>query len=247
MTLDPPDTHADSIPPASPLVQIEWSRRITAEYRSAALTQNLVHWLMVMGAPDALIRDGLDIVTDELDHAVASEAIYAQAGGSDTPQMNRAELVLPRTDGPLEVDVLRATVFYLVLGETMAVRLFRELRSHARIPSVQAVLDRILSDEVRHRDFGWVLLEWLLTTTHAPELRNVLQIELPGMLEQIQQQYRGPLAHSYDAHPSAEDYAWGLMPLVVYQNVVDRVVARDYSPRFARLNIAVSTAKANSD
>lgn len=50
------------------------------------------------------------------------------------------------------------------LGETVAVRLFKRLREGATVPVARAALDRVLTDEVRHRDFGWLLLEWLTQT-----------------------------------------------------------------------------------
>ena len=39
----------------------------------------------------------------------------------------------------------------------VAVRLFSRLRQNAAEPVALAALDRILRDEVRHRDFGWTL------------------------------------------------------------------------------------------
>ncbi|MEO7331341.1 MAG: ferritin-like domain-containing protein, partial [Minicystis sp.] len=54
------------LPPASEAVRGEWLRRVQAEYRSAAVTQQLTLWLIQMGASPDLISAGLRIVRDEL-------------------------------------------------------------------------------------------------------------------------------------------------------------------------------------
>ena len=65
----------------------EWERRIEAEYRSAAITQNLVLWLIQMGASPDLVHDGLRIVTDEMAHAELSHAVFVAAGGQGPPRI----------------------------------------------------------------------------------------------------------------------------------------------------------------
>src|SRR5262249_30992454 len=149
----------------------EWLRRVEAEYRSAAVTQHLTLWLIQIGASPDLLRAGLRIVRDELAHAEMSHRAYRAAGGEGGPELARESLELPRTsaqtrgDGeaaPLEDDVTRVCVDVFCLGETVAVRLFKELRQRSEVPAARRVLDRVLRDEVRHRDFGWALLGWLL-------------------------------------------------------------------------------------
>src|SRR5262245_7934803 len=80
-------------------VREEWRARIAAEYTSAAITQQLVLWLIQAGAPPDLIDAGLAIVADELVHSRMSHEVYAAAGGSEPPAIDRTQLGLQRTTG----------------------------------------------------------------------------------------------------------------------------------------------------
>src|SRR5215475_6185177 len=98
-------------------VREEWRARIAAEYTSAAITQQLVLWLIQAGAPPDLIDAGLAIVADELVHSRMSAEVYAAAGGSEPPAIDRVALALPST-GALDRDILRTAVRVFCLGET---------------------------------------------------------------------------------------------------------------------------------
>ena len=147
----------------SPRVREEWRARIAAEYTSAAITQHLVLWLMQAGAPPDLLDAGLAVVADELVHARLSHEVHAAAGGTAPPAIDQAALGLHRAEALLELDLLRVAVRVFCLGETVAVPLFHHLRERCAEPAARDALDRILRDEVRHRDFGWDLLDWLGT------------------------------------------------------------------------------------
>lgn len=228
-------------PPASPRALAEWLRRVEAEYRSAALTQHLVLWLIQIGASPDLIEDGLRIVKDELVHAELSLITHQAGGGAGTPRIARESLVLERSGAPLEHDVLRAGVEIFCLGETVAVRLFKELRSQCTVKEARAALDRILKDEVRHRDFGWDLLTWLLESPAGAGLLPVVQRELPGMFQRLRASYAPERAAVERELPDA-DRAWGLMPAALYGDILRTVLARDYTPRFERLGIDARAA-----
>jgi hypothetical protein len=229
---------------ASDAVRNEWFRRVQAEYRSAAITQHLGLWLIQIGAPPALIADAGRIVRDEMIHAEKSHAVFVAARGSGAPPLLRESLALSQSREPLEHDVLRAGVEVFCLGETVAVRLFKRMRQDCTKPVARRALDRILRDEVRHRQFGWTLLEWQLSTEHAAALRALLAKELDGMLRRVRSSYApGARAPSRRPPPFAEaDRAWGLMPLGEYAAAVEETFERDYAPRFAGLGIDVRTA-----
>jgi hypothetical protein len=231
-----------AVPAATDAVRREWLRRVEAEYRSASITQHLGLWLIQIGAPPELIHDALRIVGDEMVHAELSHVVFVAAGGSGAPALARETLGLPRSRAPIEHDVLRHGVEVFCLGETIAVRLFKRLRSRCTVPEARRTLDRVLRDEVRHRDFGWTLLEWLLANPTGPELRALLGAELPGMLKRQRARYAGAtLARRDRLHGtpsmSADERAWGLMPLGEYAAAVDETWARDYAPRFAALGV----------
>lgn len=227
--------------PASDRVRDEWRARIAAEYGSAAITQHLVLWLIQIGASPDVIDAGLRIVEDELVHSRMSHDVYVDAGGVTPPQIDRANLELPRRPGvPLEADVLRTVVRVFCLGETVAVPLFSHLRAACTVPSARAALDRVLRDEVRHRDFGWMALDWLLTTPLAPSIPAMVEAELPGMFAELERSYgtgNPAYADEASARIADDDRAWGLAPPADYADVLQRTFTRDYQPRFAARGI----------
>lgn len=229
-------------PAASDAVRAEWSRRIEAEYRSAAITQHLTLWLIQVGASPDLIDDGLRIVRDELAHARLSHRVYTAAGGTAAPVIARETLGLR---GPgreaLEVAVTRAGVEVFCLGETVAVPLFKVLREGCAVPVARRALDRVLRDEVRHRDFGWALLRYLLGLPCGAALRELVAEELPGMLARLRRSY-GPAAARRQSRIPEDDRAWGLMPSARYGEILERTVTRDYVPRFGEQGIDAAAA-----
>ena len=84
---------------------------------------------------------------------------------------------------------MRIAVRVFCLGETVAVPLFRHLRERCTTPLAKEALDRILRDEVRHRDFGWDLLDWLLVSPIADQVVAWVTAALPGMLVEIEASY----------------------------------------------------------
>ena len=185
-----------------------------------------------MGASPDLIRDGLRIVDDELAHAELSHRVLQAAGGALDGPIARESLGLRRNPArPLEWDVLWTGVRVFCLGETVAVPLFSALRGPCTQPAARAALDRILVDEVRHRDFGWTLLDWMFQQTPAAEQ---VQAWLPQMFAEQRAQYAAP---GPEAPVSADERAWGLMAPSAYAEVLTRTVERDYVPRFAALGV----------
>lgn len=234
-------------PEATQRVRGEWLRRVEAEYRSAAITQHLTLWLIQIGASPDLIHDGLRIVEDELAHAELSHAVYQEGGGSEPPHIVRESLALPRhPHDALELDVLRAGVDIFCLGETVAVPLFKELRDKCTVPVARTALDRVLRDEVRHRDFGWTLLAWLMETPNADAYRTLIERELPRMFTRLRRMY-APVSAQADQRMEQPERAWGLMPSARYGEILLRALERDYVPRFAEHDIDATAAWESSD
>lgn len=231
---------------ASDLVRQEWLARVEAEYRSAAHTQELTLWLTQIGASPDLIRAGLRVARDEIAHADLSYRTYVEAGGEDGPTLTRETLRLGRDEkDPLEWNVTRACVDGYCLGETVAVPLFQKLRAGCTVPGPRRVLDRILRDEVRHRDFGWALLRWLLTLPMADDLRGLVERELPAYFGRLRRAYGGG-GRSKEATFADADRAWGLMPVSEYAEVLERTVVRDWVPRFRELDFDAEGAWSRS-
>ena len=227
---------------ASERVRGEWLRRVEAEYRSAAITQHLGLWLMQIGASPDLVKLSMRIAGDEMAHADLSHRAYVAAGGRDLPRITRESLELtPRPNEPLEADVTRTCVEVFCLGETVAVPLFKEIRERCTVPSARRCLDRVLRDEVRHRDFGWTLLPWLLESPSAPLVRSLVTSELPRYFARIRTVYAPSTAKTRTTIDEA-DRAWGLIAPARYGEILRRTVSRDWVPRFAKLGIDARVA-----
>jgi hypothetical protein len=188
-----------------------------------------------------LIRVGLRIVADELRHAELSQRVYRRAGGNDPPLLTQESLQLMRSRPELAADVTAVALQTFCLGETAAVRLFHRLRAQCSVPVARQALDRVLRDEVRHREFGWQLLSWLLTLPDAAARRAAIANALPRLLAELRTSYGGDASRA--AHTSAErcsraQRAWGLMPPAEYRQAIASCIERDLRPRFARLEIS---------
>jgi hypothetical protein len=226
-------------PPASARVRGEWQNRIAAEYGSAAITQHFVLWLIQLGASPDLLDDGLAIVKDELVHAALSTEVYRAAGGEAPPAIDRANLELPRRAAvPLELDVLRAALRVFCLGETVAVPLFAHLRAGTTAPVARRALDRILKDEVRHRDFGWACLDWFATTPLGPALPDRCAAELPALLAELDRNY-GAAGAPPPETTTADDRAWGLAPAQEYATILAATIEREHRPRFMARGVRI--------
>jgi len=219
----------------------EWLRRIEAEYRSAAVTQHLTLWLIQIGASPDLIQAGLRIVRDELAHAELSHRTFVAAGGEGGPALRRDTLELHRTNEPLEHDVARVCVDVFCLGETVAVRLFKELRERCKQPVARRALDRVLRDEVRHRDFGWDLIGWMLESPSADAVHAIVVRELPSYFARIRGLY-APAGAREPTPLTNDEMAWGLMPLARYAAQVEKTFERDWVPRFAKIDVDARAA-----
>jgi len=127
------------------------------------------------------------------------------------------------------------------LGETVAVRLFSRLRQPCTQPDARAALDRILKDEVRHKEFGWTTLEWLLSTPRGPEAKALVERTLPPACARLRQNYAYE-ALGQTAPPTPEHAAWGLMPPCDYAAALEETLRKDYAPLFADFDIDVERA-----
>ena len=225
-------------PAATDRVRAEWRARIAAEYTSAALTQHLPLWLFQAAAPPDLIDAGLAIVADELAHSRMSHEVYVAAGGTEAPRIVQAALGLHR-HGTLVDDILHCAVRVFCLGETVAVPLFGHLRDRCTQRIARAALDRILRDEVRHRDFGWDVLDWVCTLEDA--VPALVAPQLPAMMDELEASYgaANPAVAGDTGEMTDAERAWGLAPPRDYAAILAESIGRDFRPRFAARGITI--------
>jgi hypothetical protein len=196
-----------------------------------------------MGASPDLIHAGLRIVRDELAHARLSDRVFRASAGTARPVIDRETLSLVRhADEPLEWDVTRICVEMFCLNETVAVPLFAAMRRHTTVRAARAALDRIVVDEVRHRDFGWMLLAYLMQLPTADPLRALVERELLGAFAAIRGAYSADGTPVQSPEVTSAERAWGLLSETQYGEIVERTGERDYLPRFERLGIDARSA-----
>jgi hypothetical protein len=217
-------------------VRHEWQRRVVAEYGSAASTHSLLGWLLRLGASPTLLHEAARIIDDELVHAELAFAVLSAAGGGGVTL--GGELGLASEPGlSLLANVCVQGTKLFCLGETVAVRLFKRLREGATVEVARRALDRVLVDEVRHRDFGWLLLEWLSQQPAWPQLRALIAERLPLWFEELRQSY-GSSQEPFDE----AGRGWGLMPHAEYATALAETFERDYRPCFDQYGIDARAA-----
>ena len=212
----------------------EWRNRVRAEYKSAATTAQVVHWMIQVGAPEALLHVALRIVRDELDHAKLSHEALLVLGGEARPTgFEAADLALSPSDDGILASLLDVIVQCFCLGETFAVPLFSEMRQKASHPAVLPMLTRVLQDEAVHRAFGWNTLDYLLELEPAGVRQRISQ-RLPQWIGEYQSAY----AHSPDHRElTAQERAAGLLCGAEYARIFHETVRHTVGPWFQQRQI----------
>lgn len=214
----------------------EWRNRVVAEYTSAALTAQVVQWMIQAALPDPLLRTGLRIVGDELDHAnLCEEVVLDLDPAAQALALDISRLAVPPSPDGLLASLVDQVVRAFCLGETFAVPLFSEMRAHATHPLARAALDRILRDEAVHRAFGWQALDALL------------ELDRPGVVARVEaglSQWVGWFFQAYGRHdqgPALSDAERGLgmLELPDYARIYRSTLQEEIGPRFARRGITV--------
>jgi hypothetical protein len=229
--------------PPSGRVQAEWRRRVEAEYRTAAFTQQVTLWLTQLAASPDLIREGLRIAEDELSHSELSYDVYGAAGGLEPPTIDLNRLALRPRGEALDANLVCVATELFCLGETVAVGLYSHFQQNASQPAARRALERILRDEVRHRDFGWTLLEWLLESDLHGYRHRAIELELPAMFARLERTY-GEIGAPLDPDQplAVDEREWGLAAPDDYVAILRRTVERDYLPRFSQLGVEATAA-----
>ena len=193
-----------------------WAARVHAEYRSAALVQQLGHEWLVAGASPDLVRDAHQVVQDELVHADDAAQVLRAAGGPLEP-MVEADLCLPWTTLGHRHRALVGGLELLALNESLAVPLFARMRQRTTQPDATAALQRICSDEPRHAALGWTFLAWAIEAW--PDAHAFLKEWTPHAIARQEAAYA---SLPEDRWPVDDPrFAWGLLDGAGYAQVVD--------------------------
>ena len=212
----------------------EWGRRVAAEYASAALTAELLHWLFQLGVSPDTLDECHRIVADEQAHAELSRDVVLAAGGSDAAvQIDGALLRIPHLpDAPLLERALHVCADFYCCGETVARPLFREMLRHATVDVAHTALARIAKDEARHSAFGWSLLDELLQRCDDAQ-RAALRERVASYIQRIASGYGGEVQAPRDDIDDVER-SWGLLAPASYHTLSAQGVDELIRPRFAK-------------
>ena len=212
----------------------EWKNRVQAEYTSAAITAQVLQWMIVMAMPDSLINTAMRIVRDELDHARLSHDCYIEFGGDDAPpEIHANQLVFDSSKEGVYSSFVQILIRSFCLGETFAVPLFHRMYEGVSHPTAQKVLTRVLKDEAVHRAFGWEVLDELLSRD-AQNLIPFIEQSLPKLVQGFQLAYAN---EHHDLSVEEEERQKGLMSAQDYREIWIQTYQNDVIHRFAKRNI----------
>lgn len=208
-----------------------WSGRVQAEYASAAISSELLHGLIRLGLSPTTLSLCHQIVADEFLHADLSRNVFLLAGGEEDAQIeiHPDQLCIQNAKNEnLYVRLLDFVAEFFCCGETVAAPLFEEMLKSSKIPLVQKTLTRILKDEERHGDFGWITVEELLAFGGA-EAHEYLASRIDGFISRI------VTAYDTKFDVSEVEQAWGLLSGAGHHGIVKNVARKVLVPKFESL------------
>lgn len=218
-------------------IQKFWVGQVRAEYASAALASEFSHWLCQLEAPPELIRQSLRIAQDEIKHAETCHQVVLATGLTSNIHLNQQQLSFAKPYVDLRKNFLAALLQFFCLGETIAVPLFIAMRKQATQASACQAFDRIIQDEPKHADFGWLTLAW--TQESWAEGAQWLDELLPSALQTIASEYEAPLHQDGEYQPtlSNTEQAWGLLSRSDYAQIFQTTCQRQYQQRLKYYNV----------
>jgi len=211
-----------------------WLGRYHAEYQSAALASELLHWLMAMGLSSEFTSRMSTVVAEELKHAELSRDVYLAAGGSPEAVSKFRMVPFLGAEAGERIDrrAMAVTAEFFCVGETVAAPLFRSLLSSTTVPVALDVVRQIWKDEASHGALGRALLEELLGRGGS-EAKDWLRSRVSGYVEQILAFYGGG-----SRQPVSElQRSWGVLSPDLYTKLSEDCVAKVVTPHFRKLGL----------
>jgi len=167
-----------------------WTVRATAEHASALIFAGLMPFALEAGASlDAqMVIAGM--AEDEMRHALICADVTRALGRE--PPAPEAPPVFPRSDRPSAEQFLRHVIFGNCMTETVNVARLVDASEHARNPFLREALLALLTDEIRHARFGFVLVtEWAPWLRAHPDTVAALDAFLPGAFATLERTLSG--------------------------------------------------------
>ncbi len=176
-----------------------WHGRMMTEHVSSRVFASLFVQGMAVGLSHEQLARIATFAQQELKHGVLCARVVAALGGDPRGELESARVApVPLHLGtpPLE-GLLRNVMSISCLHETIAVALVGTEREQVGPQALVDVFTTIVSDEIKHARFGWLLLDELAPRLDDP-LRERLGAYLVGAFEHLLDHF-SPLAHAPDA------------------------------------------------
>ncbi|MBA3500015.1 MAG: ferritin-like domain-containing protein [Myxococcota bacterium] len=158
-----------------------WATRIVDEYRSVAVFAELLRLLTDLEASYPAQCAVHRLIGDELRHTELTTRVVEWLGGLDGLAIDLADVGLPPRDAS-ESALVRALHIIgreIVVTEEESIYALAAYRNATTEPSIRAVLDEILVDEVRHAAVGRALMAELVG-----RLDDAEQARLEGVMRE---------------------------------------------------------------
>lgn len=219
-----------------------WLSQTAAEYASAAVSSEFSLWLCQNGASPELICQCLDIAKDEIAHATLAYGAAVAAGHTGPLIGNHSLLGSPTPFIEPRKNLLDVMLRFFCLGETLAVPLFAAMKKRAREQAARAAYARIIVDEPRHSEFGWVALAWM----HAnwPEVGYWINDCFSNSLRQLAREYY--CLDEYTPELTQTELGWGMLPRLDYAVIFEKTILNQCARRLEPYGVDVETLWTNT-
>jgi hypothetical protein len=212
-----------------------WLSQTAAEYSSAAVSSEFALWLCQNGASPELICQCLDIAKDEIAHATLAYAAAVEAGHFGPLTANHLSLGSPTPFAENRKNLLDVILRFFCLGETIAVPMFAAMKKRACQPKARDAYARIVMDEPRHSEFGWVALAWM----HAnwPEVDSWIGDCFSSSLRQLAREYH--CQEEYEPELTHTELDWGMLPRLDYAAIFEKTILNQCARRLEPYGVDV--------
>jgi hypothetical protein len=189
-----------------------WTERACLEWASVPAFCELAQQLKASGAPESLIARAREAAADELRHAVisagaAADLVCAPALGLDPPvgsdraaASGRAGIVRLAVESYLDGCIGEATAAVVAAREA-------DLAGHADLARMQRT---IATDEARHAELAWDVLEWTLAVQPEATRAALRGLDAPPTGAPVSPANSGPTLERFGILDSSRVHALGM-------------------------------------
>jgi hypothetical protein len=159
--------------------RIAWASRIYDEYRSVAIFSELLALLTDLEAALPALCAVQRLIGDELRHTQVTATVVDWLGGRADLEIDlRAPGLPPRGDEPAAERARKIIAREIVVAEEESICALAAYRAATTEPSIRAVFDLLLVDEVRHAAAGRALLRLVGTDARLEATMDVDRADL---------------------------------------------------------------------